>query len=408
MSDLRHVVVVGASLAGLRACEALRGDGFGGTVSLVGAETHRPYDRPPLSKKVLAGEWEPERIALRQPDRFDELGLDLHLGVAATALDAERRAVTLADGTVLDGDAVIVATGSRPRRLSGQPPGVHVLRTLDDAVGLRDELVEGSRLVIVGAGFIGLEVAATAVARDVGVTVLEGLGAPLVRGVGAELGWAASRPLIERGIDLRCEVRVETVDPTGVTLVGGERVPADAVLVGVGVDPVTDWLDTSGLELRDGVVADETLRAAPGVYVAGDIARWRHGGSGEELRIEHWTNAADQGAAAAKNLLAHAQGGAGTPFAPVPFVWSDQGRHRIQVLGRPASDGDEVVVAVGDTSEPAFVALVRRGDRLRGAIGVNAPKALMAYQRLLSEGAAWPDALALAATQTVPLPRPGS
>lgn len=406
MSAVGHVVVVGASLAGLRACEALRSEGFTGTISLIGAEHHRPYDRPPLSKKLLAGKWEPERIALRPADRFDELELDVRLGVAATGLDVSGRAVTLADGTVVAGDGVIIATGSRPRRLVDQPPGVHVLRTLDDALALRDMLTDGARLVVVGAGFIGLEVAATALGRGVDVTVLEGLPAPLVRGLGPELGRAATQSLIERGVELRCDVRVDTVDAGGVVLAGGERLDADAVLVGIGVDPVTDWLDDSGLEVRDGVVADEMLRAAPGVYVAGDVARWHHVGTGEELRIEHWTNAADQGAAAAKNLVAHADGGAGVAFAPVPFVWSDQGRHRIQVLGRPAENGDETVTAVGELSGHAFVALIRRGDRLRGAVGVNAPKALMAYQRLLTEGASWDEALALAAEQTVPPPRP--
>lgn len=408
MHDLDRVVVVGASLAGLRACEALRTEGFDGPITLIGDERHRPYDRPPLSKKLLAGDWEPERIVLRAPERLDELGLDLRLGAPADGLDVEQRAVRLADGDTVTGDAVVVATGAQPRRLPGQGDGVHVLRTLDDALAVRARLTEGAHLVVIGAGFIGLEVAATALGRGSRVTVLEGLAAPLVRGLGPELGAAVARPLVERGLDLRCGARVAAVEATGVTLADGERIAADVVLVAVGVTPATDWLTGSGLILRDGVVADERLRAAPGVYAAGDLARWTHVGTGEELRIEHWTNAADQGAAAARNLLAEASGAPGRAFAPVPFVWSDQGRTRVQVLGRPAEDGDETVVAVGDADGPAFVALVRRHDRLRGVIGVNAPKPTMAYQQLLAAGAGWGEALALAADQTVPPPRPGA
>lgn len=405
---MNRVVVVGGSLAGLRTCEALRAAGFAGSITLIGDEPHRPYDRPPLSKKLLAGDWEPERIALRAPDKLDELGLELRLGVPAEALDSTTRTVTLADGATVTGDAVVVATGARPRRLPGQGEGVHVLRTLDDAMSLRAAVTDGSHLVVIGAGFIGLEVAATARARGARVTVLEGLPAPLVRGLGPELGVAVARPLVEAGVDLRCAVRVESVDADGVTLADGERLDADAVLVGIGVEPATDWLAGSGLTIDDGVVADETLRAAPGVYVAGDLARWTHTGTGEQLRIEHWTNAADQGAAAARNLLAAAAGETGTPFAPVPFVWSDQGRQRVQVLGRPAGDDDETVVAVGDAAGHAFVALVRRDDRLRGVVGFNAPKPTMAYQQLLDTGASWDEAMALAADQTVPPPRPST
>jgi len=401
---LERVVVVGASLAGLRACEVLRASGFAGTITLVGAERHRPYDRPPLSKKLLAGDWEPERIQLRQPDAFDALGLDARLGVSAVGLDLDGRAVTLADGTTLAFDGAVLATGSQPRRLPDQPRGVLELRTLDDALVLRDRIADGTaRVIIVGAGFIGLEVAATALGRGCTVTVLEGAPAPLMRGLGAELGAAATRALVERGVDVRCAVTVAAVASDAVTLGTGERVAGDVVLIGIGVAPTTGWLDGSGLTITDGVVADATLRAAPGVYVAGDLARWPHTGFDEEIRIEHWTNAAEQGAAAARNLLAAAAGAPGEEFATVPFVWSDQGRHRIQVLGRPATEpDDETHVAVGDLEGHAFVALIRRGEHLRGAVGVNAPKQLMAYQKLLAAGASWTEARALAATQTAP------
>jgi NADPH-dependent 2,4-dienoyl-CoA reductase/sulfur reductase-like enzyme len=399
------VVVVGASLAGLRACETLRTDGFGGAVTLIGAETHLPYDRPPLSKKVLAGEWEPERISLRQPDDIGGLGLDLRLGVPAVALDLDGRAVELADGTVVAFDGLILATGSVPRRLPGQQAlaNVHELRTLDDSLALRAKFADGTaRTVVIGAGFIGLEVAATARGRGCSVTVLEGLPAPLIRGLGAEMGAAATAVHADAGIDIRCDVTVAELRVDGVVLGDGTHIPADVVVVGIGVAPATGWLDGGGLEVRDGVVCDATLAAGPPlVYAAGDIARWPNQLYGEEMRIEHWTNAAEQGAAAARNLLAAAAGETPTPYAPVPFFWSDQARHRIQFLGRAAVGGDDdvVEVAVGDPGDHRFVALYGRRNRLWGVLGVNCPRLVMPYRNLLDSAVSWDDAVAFATTQ---------
>ena len=403
--ELDHVVVVGASLAGLRACETLRTDGFTGRVTLIGAERHLPYDRPPLSKKVLAGEWEPERIVLRQRDDLDALGLDLRLGIPAMELDVDGRAVELADGTIVPFDGLVLATGSAPRRLPGQQDlaNVHELRTLDDSLTLRAEIADGSaRVVVIGAGFIGLEVAATARSKGCAVTVLEGLPAPLIRGLGAEMGAAATAVHATDGIDIRCGVTVAELRADGVGLGDGTTVPADAVVVGIGVAPATEWLDGSGLELRDGVVCRATLAAGPPlVYAAGDIARWPNALYGEEMRIEHWTNAAEQGAAAARNLLAEASGGTPEAYAPVPFFWSDQARHRIQFLGRAAVGGhdDSVEVAVGEPDEHRFVALYGRRDRLWGVLGVNCPRLVMPYKRLLDDAVSWDDARAFAATQ---------
>jgi NADPH-dependent 2,4-dienoyl-CoA reductase/sulfur reductase-like enzyme len=398
-NGLERVVVVGSSLAGLRACETLRAKGFTGAVTLVGAEAHLPYDRPPLSKKLLAGDWEPDRVLLRPRDALEGLGLDLRLGVPAAGLDVDGRAVELADGSRLPFDGLVIATGSRTRRLPGQGDDVSELRTLDDSLALRPRIADGTaHVVVIGAGFIGLEVAATAHARGCPVTVLEAAAAPLVRGLGPELGVAATRVHVEAGIDLRCGVGVAEVGPDRVRLVDGELIEADVVVVGVGVAPATSWLEGSGLELRDGVVCDETLRTAvPGIYAAGDTARWPHVGYGEELRIEHWTNAAEQGAAAAGNLLAAAGGGQPAPYAAVPFFWSDQGRHRIQMLGLASTQvGDDVEVVVGDLDQRSFVVLFGRSGRLRGALGVNAPKPLMSYQPLLARGVSWDDALAAA------------
>ena len=405
--ELDRVVVVGASLAGLRAAETLRADGFEGEVVVVGAEAHRPYDRPPLSKKLLAGEWEPERIALRQPGASDELDVEWRLGSEATSLDPARRELTLADGSTLGFDGCVIATGATCRRLpdQGRHDHVHELRTLDDALALRDELAAGDRhVVVIGAGFIGLEVAATARERGNEVTVLEGAPAPLVRGLGAEMGRMVGEAHRARGVDVRCDVDVERLDERGVVLAGGELIESDVVVVGIGVVPATGWLEGSGLELRDGVVCDETLRAraedgspVEGVYAAGDVLRWPNPLFGEEMRVEHWTNAAEQGAMAARNLLAEARGEPGEAYAPVPFFWSDQFDHRLQFLGRSSPD-DEVYVALGSAEEGKLLALYRSGDRLHGAFGWNAPRWVMKMRGQLTERATWADALAHAAT----------
>jgi NADPH-dependent 2,4-dienoyl-CoA reductase/sulfur reductase-like enzyme len=399
---VEHVAVVGASLAGLRAVETLRTAGHRGGITLVGAEPHPPYDRPPLSKQLLAGEWEPERITLRSPDSVDELGVEWRLGVRATDLDTEARAVSLSDGTVVRYDGLILATGTSPRRLPGQPdhPAVVVLRTLDDSLALRRQLLNGPlRVVVVGAGFIGLEIAATA--RQLGhrVTVLEAAPAPLLRGLGTEMGTVIGDIHGDHGVDVRCGIAIAAIAPDGVTLAGGEHVPADVVVVGIGVSPATEWLGGSGLTLRDGIVCDSTLNTGvPAVYAAGDVARWHHVGFDAELRVEHWTNAAEQGALAAENLVAEWRGGSRRSYAAVPFFWSDQYDLRIQFLGRP--DGyDEVRVLAGSLGDAQFIAAYRRADDLVGVLGVNSTRALMPFRRLLLAGASWDDAVASAAAR---------
>ncbi len=403
-SRLGHVVVVGASLAGLRACETLRTDGFTGRISLVGAEQEVPYDRPPLSKKLLAGDWEPDRIRLRKPDDLAGLGLDLVLGVRATGLDADRRAVALDDGRELAYDGLVIATGAAPRRLPGQPDldGVCELRTLADAVDLRARIAEpGTRLVVIGAGFIGLEVAATARDRGCTVTVLEGAPSPLVRGLGVEMGAAVASVHARHDVELRCGVRIEAIEGangrvTGVRLADGTLVGADVVLVGIGVAPAIGWLEGSGLQLADGIVCDDTLHTGlPGVYAAGDCARWHNHvfdpHDDAVMRVEHWTNAAEQGAHAARNLLQVAAGEAPVPYESVPFFWSDQFESRIQFVGRAHGD-DEVHVFAGST-DGAFAALYGWQGRLRGVLGVSMPKMVMPFRALLAARASWDDAL---------------
>ena len=403
---LERVVVVGASLAGLRAAETLRQHDVATSIVVVGDEVHRPYDRPPLSKKLLSGEWEPDRIHLRQPDVFDDLDVEWRLGAAATALDVQRRVLTLADGSVLAFDGLVIATGAHPRRLADQDAfdHVHELRTLDDALGLRSEIVGGGRrVVVIGAGFIGLEAAATAKALGNDVVVLEGAAAPLIRGLGTEMGEAIAELHRAHGVEVRCGVFIEGLTADGVRLVGGEIVPADAIVVGIGVTPNTHWLEGSGLRLRDGVVCDANLNAldvsgavVPGVFAAGDVARWPNGLFDEEMRVEHWTNAAEQGALVASNLRRLATGEPFEPYEPLPFFWSDQFEHRIQFLGRAAPD-DEVQVVAGSVADAKFLALYRRDGRLHGALGVNAPRWVMPTRKLFLERASWDEAVAATA-----------
>jgi 3-phenylpropionate/trans-cinnamate dioxygenase ferredoxin reductase component len=408
---LDRIVVVGASLAGLSALEALRAAGHEGQLVAVGAEAALPYDRPPLSKQVLQGAWEPEQANLRDAAHYDPLEIDWHLGRRAASLDLDRRAVVLDDGEPLAFDGLVIATGATPRTLpdsSGTPrapgtpalAGVFVLRTMEDCLALRKELEGGPRVCVVGGGFIGAEVAASCRVRGLEVTVLEALPAPLARAFPAEMGAACAALHQKHGVDLRTSVGVEGLDGSGrverVRLAGGGSVAADVVVVGVGVVPTTDWLESSGLELRNGVVCDETCATvAPGVVAAGDIARWPNRLFGEEMRVEHWSNAVEQGAAAAKRLLTTDE--AAEPFAPVPYFWSDQYDTKIQFLGRAAPD-DAMAVVDGSVEDGRFVALFGRAGRLVGALAFNRPRQLMAYRRLIAGATSWDDALAKAAS----------
>jgi 3-phenylpropionate/trans-cinnamate dioxygenase ferredoxin reductase subunit len=397
---MRSVVVVGASLAGLRATEALRRDGYDGRIVLVGAEERMPYDRPPLSKQLLAGEWEPDRLDLRRGP-YEELDVELRLGVRATALDVTARVVTLDDGDAVSFDGAVIATGSVPRTLPNTPEldGIFVLRTLDDALALRTRLDDAPRVVVVGAGFIGSEVAATCRQRGLAVTVLEALPAPLVRGLGPVLGMVCGELHRDHGVDLRLGVGVAAIEGDGrverVRLDDGSTVGADIVLVGVGVVPATGWLEGSGLTLDNGVVCDETLLAAPGVVAAGDLCRWPNPMfDGELMRLEHWTNAAEQGVAAARRLLVP-EGTSPEPFATVPFVWSDQYDRKIQSVGAFRGD-DDMEVVHGTLEERRFVAVFGRAGRLVGALGFSMPAKVMQYRKMIEERVTFADAVARA------------
>jgi NADPH-dependent 2,4-dienoyl-CoA reductase/sulfur reductase-like enzyme len=399
---LKQVVIVGASLGGLRAAESLRQAGFTGAITMIGAESHLPYDRPPLSKKLLAGDWDPDRIQLRKPEGIEELDLHWRLGVAATGLDLRAREVRLDDGTAVAFDGAILATGSEPRRLPGQLDHTHVfeLRTLNDSLALRERLgAGGQKLVVVGAGFIGLEAAATA--RQLGneVLVVEGAAAPLIRALGAGQGAAVAAIHGDHGVEIRTSVNVDGLAAGGLVIDGAFE-PADVVLIGIGVVPATGWMNGSGLELRDGVVCAPDLNAgAPLVYAAGDMVRWHNSLFDEEMRIEHWTNAAEQGALAAQNLLAEAAGEPTTAYAPVPFFWSEQYDRRIQFLGRASAD-DDVHLIAGSIEDRKYAALFSRNGKLRGVLGVSMPKNVMPYRAKLLEGISLEDAIAMAAPPT--------
>ena len=392
----RAVTIVGASLAGLNAAEALRREGFDGPVTLIGAESHLPYDRPPLSKQVLAGDWEPERAALTESEELEEDGIEARLGVRATALDLAARELTLHTGETVEFDGLVIATGARCRTMPGTEgiSGVHVLRSLDDCLALRADFeAMPQRVVVVGAGFIGAEVAATARGRGLDVTMVEALPTPLSRVLGDEMGEVCAEVHRDHGVDLRTAVGVERISGDGrverVTLSDGSTIDADVVVVGIGVIPNTEWLDGSGLEVDDGVVCDASCLAADRVTAAGDVARWPNELFGETMRVEHWDNAAQQGAHAARRLLDAAVG----PFTPVPWFWSDQYDRKIQLAGRVRGD-DEVRVVTGSVEERRFAAIYGREGRIVGVLGFNRPRHVMRYRALIEQGASFDEALA--------------
>jgi len=399
---LQNVVVVGASLAGLRAAETLRQEGFDGEVVLVGAEDHLPYDRPPLSKQFLAGTCTVEQLALRR-DPYEDLRVDLRLGRQATALDLDNREVVIEDDERLAFDGLIIATGARPRLLPGTPPleGIHVLRTMDDSLAIRtgvEKVIEtGGRVVVVGAGFIGSEVAATARTAGANVTVLEALATPLSRALGEQMGAVCGELHHANGVDLRTGAgvsgfvgkhRVEAV-----MLDDGTEIEAELVVIGVGVTPNTEWLESSTLRINNGVVCDAACFAAPGVVAAGDVARWHNPLFDTDMRVEHWTNAAEQGMAAARALLAASRGDTPEPFAPVPYFWSDQYKVKIQFVGH-AHHADDARVIESTRDDNKFLALYEHAGRLVGALGFSRPKLVLQARRLIAERATMDEAVA--------------
>lgn len=389
-------VVVGASLAGLRAVEAARKAGYAGRLVLVGAEPHLPYDRPPLSKAFLDPGEPPPVPHHRTEEELRLLDVELRLGSPATGLDTAVREVVLDDGERLPYSQVVIATGAQARHLPGERlSGVHALRTVDDARAVRDALDTGCRTVVIGGGFIGSEVSSAARKRGLPVTILEAAPVPLVRAVGEQMAPALAALHARHGTELHCGVAVAAMEGDGrverVVLSDGRVLPADLVVVGIGADPVTDWLQDSGLPLDDGVVCDETLRATEGVYGAGDVARWHNPQFDRMMRLEHWTSAAEQGAAAARNALDPQNA---TAYRTVPYFWSDWYTDKLQMVGITAADEVRVV---GDLDGERWVALYRSGNALVGALSLNLPGKIMKYRSMITRGTVWDDALSFAA-----------
>lgn len=394
MSTLRNIVVVGTSLAGLRAVEAIRRKGYGGRLTWIGAEAHLPYDRPPLSKQVLRGEWGGERTALPARPSYDALHLDLRLGTRAVALDDRQREVVLADGSRVGFDGLVIATGATPRKLPGSEgiEGIFELRTLDDALKIRAALEQRPRVAVVGAGFIGLEVAASCRALGLDVTVVELAKVPLSAPLGDAMGSAIADVHRAHGVDFRTGVAVESIVGTrrveGLRLGDGSLLAAELVIVGIGVVPETRWLEGSGVRLDGGVLCDSRLATTvPGIVAAGDVVRWDNPLFGESMRVEHWTNAVEQANACVARLL---DGEDVPPFAPVPYFWSDQYDLKIQFAGR-AAGCDRFRVVEGSPMTKDLVALYGKAGKVRGVLVVNKPASLIRYRKAISASQAFEE-----------------
>jgi NADPH-dependent 2,4-dienoyl-CoA reductase/sulfur reductase-like enzyme len=381
---VRSVAVVGASLAGWSAARALRAQGFDGALTVIGAEAHRPYDRPPLSKEFLAGQVDAAGLALESDD--EDLAASWRLGVSVAGLDAAAGAVTLEDGSRVRADGVVLATGASARCWPGAAlAGVHTLRTLEDAVALRAELVAGARLAVIGAGFIGGEVASTARKLGLEVTVIEAAACPLAGPLGAQFGAVVAGLHTAHGVALRCGVAVAgltgTDRVTGVALADGSRVPADVVVCGIGAVPNIEWLRGGPLALADGVVCDAGgATSLPNVVAVGDCAAWHEPALGRAHRVEHWTGALERPAIAVATLLAGASTNA--PAAKPPYFWSDQYGSRIQFAGF-AGGHDDITVEDGEPGRGSFVAVYRRDGQPVAVLGVDQPRLFTRWRRQL-------------------------
>ncbi len=388
----RRVVIVGASLAGTRTAQGLRSQGHTGPITLVGDENRLPYDRPPLSKALLKGEWSEtaaEAVHLLSPGEAEDLGLELRLGTAATGLDPAAHRVLLADGTSIGYDVLVIATGAAARPSPWTPvSGVHQLRTLDDARAIAAQLALGEPIVVIGGGFIGTEIAAAAIGRGCPVTVVDPLPEPMTRLVGPELAAALADLHTRNGVQTRFGVAVTGIEGEAgrleVLLDNGERLPAAAAVVGIGSVPHTDWLAGSGLKLDNGVVTDDHLRAVgvEDVYAVGDVARWPHPGRSTAVRAEHWTNAGDQSRYLATQLTSGTEEG----YRPSDYVWSDQYDWKVNAVGWRDPAGTSTVI--GDLGEGRRAAVVHADvtGKACGVVTVNWVRALNQARRLLGAG----------------------
>ena len=346
---------------------------------------------------MLAGDWEPDRVALTGPEKNDELSFEWHLGTRATELNIPGKKVLLDSGHTIAFDGAIIATGARciSLRMAGDLKGIYTLRGLDDAMAIRSEFEKTPhKVVVVGAGFIGAEVAATARQRGLEVTMVEAAEVPFERVLGNEMGTVTANVHRDNGVEVITGTPVESFKGHDrvekVVLANGTEIDADVVIVGIGVRPNTEWLGNSGLTIDNGIVCDETCQAAPRIVAAGDVARWPNKLFGEQMRVEHWDNAVEQGVYAARRLLAGEN--EIEPYAPTPWFWTDQFDRKIQLAGRTRPT-DEVKIVTGSIEERRFAAAYGREGKLVGILGFNRPRHVMQYKQMITEGVSWEDAL---------------
>ncbi|TQO20045.1 NADPH-dependent 2,4-dienoyl-CoA reductase/sulfur reductase-like enzyme [Rhodoglobus vestalii] len=387
-----RVVIVGGSLAGVNAAEALREHGFEGDLTLISAEESLPYDRPPLSKQMLLTDMAPEQLLLKESDWYEKNGLDVVLGNPARGLDPIAQRVALSDGTEREYDGLVLATGSAVRELSvvhGEPR-LHVLHSMDDAIRLRAEFAPGKHLVLVGGGFIGLEVAAAARWQGLDVTVIARGPAPLSRVFVGDIGrWYQG--LHERnGVNVRCGSALEAIEwginGAVVTLTNGSVINADIVVAGVGSTPAVEWLANSGVEITNGLACTpDLMTSVPNVVAAGDIVSWRNPIFDEEMRVEHWTNAIDQGRHAAATLLGNRD-----PFASVPYFWTDQFDTKMRFVGRTTGADHTNIETLSDDK---LVATFGRDGVVIGAVCIGAPRQLAKYKVAIQNRTPWDEAV---------------
>jgi 3-phenylpropionate/trans-cinnamate dioxygenase ferredoxin reductase subunit len=386
-------VITGAGLAGAKAAEALRGRGFDGRVVLLGDEPHRPYERPPLSKDYLAGKSEREQMFVHPAAWYDEHDVDLRVGNPVIAVDRVLHRVTLADGDQVGYDKLLLATGSRPRRLpvpGAEAPGVHYLRRIEESERIRDTLTAASRVVVVGGGWIGLEVAAAARQAGVEVALLEAGDLPLLGVLGPEAAQVFADLHRDHGVDLRCGAQVSAIttgasgEATGVRLADGTTIGADAVIVGIGIRPNTRLAADAGLEVGDGILVDETLTTSdPDVCAVGDVASAAHPVLGGHIRVEHWANALNQPAVAAATML-----GERASYDRLPYFFSDQYDLGMEYTGYVTPGGYDLVVFRGDVKAREFVAFWCRDGRVLAGMNVNVWDVTERIEALIRSGRA--------------------
>lgn len=383
-----RIVIVGAGAAGLAAAENLRERGWTGEIVLLGDEVHLPYDRPPLSKQLLAGEADFEHVQLTTAENFAGLDVDLRLGAKAARLDTRAKVVYLADGEGITYDSLVIATGVDARSLAPAEgiAGVMTLRTLENAWELRANIAPGQHLVIVGAGFIGLEVAATAISKGCIVDVIEPAPSALLGKFPADLARRIEGTHLNRGVRFHFGEVVEDWNVRdgrieSVTLSGGKTLTTDAALVGIGTMPAVGWLDGSGLEIANGIVCDGQGQTAQDIYAVGDVANWFHPLLGGNQRIEHRLSAGEQAQVVAAVLT-----GTDVPHLDLPFFWTDQYDEKWQAYGYIHGDS-ELEIVLDDISANRLVAVLRRDGRMEAVIGKNAAKQLNPYRRELRDAA---------------------